>query len=335
MKKRFLSFWVIVSLFAINTFAGEVSKPFEDVKQLRIKTVSGDCIMEKSNSKTTIVTVRFTYDEDEYEAEMDQSGSQLRLTERINSGGWGGSSGRSTWTIKVPSDVEIHFNTASGSLGISGINCDLNAETASGNITLENVEGSLKAGTASGDIEASKVKGDIEFGTASGDVSLLSFSGTSDIGTASGRVRADDIDGEIEVGTASGSIRIMSAKGEFKIGAASGDIEVDRVTVEGVSEFSAASGDVEVTLAQPLNHDVEISSASGDAVLDFAGNPIKGHIEMTARADRGDIEAPFEFESEEFHTKGGTEYVTKKASVNGNQPRIEISTASGHAVVKK
>jgi hypothetical protein len=29
MKKRFLSFWVIVSLFAINTFAGEVSKPFE------------------------------------------------------------------------------------------------------------------------------------------------------------------------------------------------------------------------------------------------------------------------------------------------------------------
>ncbi len=115
------------------------------------------------------------------------------------------------------------------------------------------------------------------------------------------------------------------------MGTASGDIDARGIDIKDRSEFSAASGDVEVILTKSPQFDLKLSSASGDAVLNFNKNPIKGFIKMTAKTRRGDIRAPFEFDNEEVYYKWDDEYVTKTATKGSDRPKIEISTSSGRA----
>ncbi|MCG8608183.1 DUF4097 domain-containing protein, partial [bacterium] len=196
------------------------------------------------------------------------------------------------------------------------------------------LEGELKISTASGDVEARDIDGEIVFGTASGDVYIFSSSGKIDVGTASGRIRANNLGGEIELSTASGNVDLSAASGEFKVSAASGNVLAKEVLVEAQSSFSTASGDVELELAESPEHDLKVSSASGDAVLNFNGNTIRGFIEMTAKAGRRSrIRAPFDFDDEEYYYKWDDEYVTKTVTRGDNRPRIEVSTATGRAVL--
>ena len=91
---------------------------------------------------------------------------------------------------------------------------------------------------------------------------------------------------------------------------------------------------VDVSLGKELAHNLKISSASGDSRLSFNGHPIRGFIEMTAKAGRNRIKAPFKFDDEEFYYKWNDEYVTKSVTKGNARPRIEISTASGRAVLE-
>ncbi|MFQ5483047.1 MAG: DUF4097 domain-containing protein, partial [Nitrospinaceae bacterium] len=215
------------------------------------------------------------------------------------------------------------------------LKCFIEVQTASGHIFLTNMNGEFKCRTASGEIEAKNLQGEMEFGTASGDVELSGFSGAIEIGSASGRIKAENVKGEIELGTASGRILLSHAAGEFDVDTASGAIDAREIEVNARSEFSAASGDVEVSLARSLDHDLKLSSASGDAVLKFNKNPIKGLIKMTAKVRRGRIRAPFKFDDENYYYKWDDEYVTKTVAKGSDSPRIEISTASGTAELRE
>ena len=87
------------------------------------------------------------------------------------------------------------------------------------------------------------------------------------------------------------------------------------------------------SLSKSADHDLKISTASGDAMLNFNDNPIRGFIKMTAKAKRGRIKAPFKFDDEEYYSKWDDEYVTKSVTKGSDNPSIEISTASGKAVL--
>ncbi len=310
--------------------AEEIKKTFEGVKEVRIKTVSGDCFIQKGDSKTVEVVVSHTYSAREFEAEFDQSGSQLLLQEHFLGRH---SSGRSVWRVTAPEDTDIEFSTSSGSLEIVGLKSDIEAKMASGNATLKNLEGNISVGTASGGIDAQNVHGKLKFGSASGDIQVRQASGELEFGTASGSISTDEIEGTLKFGAASGNIDIEKATGAFDIGAASGNVTVDVVTLTGPGKFNAASGDVEVTLAKSPEHDLEISAASGDAILNFSGNPVRGYIEMTAQVQRGDIHAPFKFDHEETYYEGNREYITKSVQ-KGSRPKIKLSTGSGKAVLR-
>ncbi len=333
---RFLKMSVLMlCFFTIQVLAqeGKVEKTFKNVKEVRIKTVSGNCIVQKGDKNEVKIVVTYSYDDEDYEAEMDQSGDRLVLRERFvgRRGSW---RGRSMWKLTVPAKTDIEFSTASGDLEVADLNSDIEAETASGDIVLKKMRGNFDVSTASGDIEGMDLQGRIDLGTASGNVELRGFTGNVKVGTASGSIRAENVKGEIDLGTASGDIDIRGCSGEFEVGAASGDVDAANVIIEGRSEFSAASGDVEVSLGKELAHNLKISSASGDSRLSFNGHPIRGFIEMTAKAGRGRIKAPFKFDDEEFYYKWDDEYVTKSVTKGNASPRIEISTASGRAVLE-
>ena len=327
-----LTLSVIVAMHTMAANAGEIKKSFTNVDEVKIKTVSGNCVIEKGNGSRVEVVVKYTYDDEDYQPEFKQRGSRLVLSEDFLSRH---TSGKSTWFLKVPETTDISFSTSSGDLEINDLKSEIDIETASGNVIINNIHGKMDVRTASGAITASGVRGTIELGTASGAVTLSKASGEIEIGTASGVIKVSDIAGTIELGTASGEIQIDKASGAFEVGAASGDIAAAGITLRETSEFEAASGDVEVKLAKSPQHNLKISSASGDAIVNFNGNAIVGFIEMTAKARRGKIKAPSEFDREQVRSKWDSEYVTKTVQRGKGGPTIEISTASGLAVLRE
>jgi len=103
--------------------------------------------------------------------------------------------------------------------------------------------------------------------------------------TSSGDVEAKDIKGDIEIRAASGDTKLTNVVAAIDIKASSGDVEISNVEFTGASQFTLASGDIEVSLAKTSNYDLTFSTASGDMVIDYNGNPLKGYYVFKGKID--------------------------------------------------
>ncbi len=267
---------------------------YSGIKIIKINTTSGECIVRKGTDNQVKVEVTWSYRPHEsYEPRFSDRGEVLKLSEEI----YESNSGYSKWTLTIPDSVEIRFNSASGGLDV--------ADWA----------GEISGQTASGDFRMDKCQGDFSLSSASGNVEMFSCNG------------------EFSVSTASGDIQLIECTGKFETSSASGDVEAEAATIDAPSSFSAASGSVDVSLAKPVTHDLVLSSASGDAGLNFGGNPIQGYFEFQTRYRTGHIEAPFSFDDEEEFRDHGDRYVRKWFTRGGEKPEIFIQTASGTAAL--
>ena len=175
----------------------------------------------------------------------------------------------------------------------------------------------------------------IKFSTASGNIAVENLSGEFDFNTASGDIELIDCKGEFDLNSASGDVTLENCTGDFRVGTASGDIRSSGTLMEYSSNFSTASGDVEVELAKTPEVDMSISTASGRAELNYDGNPIKGYFELVARADRGRIVAPFDFDAENRFRRHGERYVAKTYLAETDDPQITLETASGRVTLRE
>jgi len=263
---------------------------FEAKDRVRINTVSGDCEIQKGTTDKIEVEVRWSYrPSDSFEPRVKERGSVLRLSEKMH----GSNSGRSTWIVSVPEGTEVDFSSASGDLTISGVTGEFSAETASGDVMVEDSDGEFDFNTASGDIEMVGCKGMYSINTASGDIDL------------------------------------RACQGEFEVSSASGDIDATAIEFSEGSAFSASSGDIDITLSNGMNHDLVLSSASGDVFLDYGGNGIKGTFEFIAKKRSGRIDAPYDFDDEEVFRRWGDRYIRKTFTKGSDTPVIRLETASG------
>lgn len=310
----------------------ELHKRFDKKDSVELSTVNGDCIIKSHSSDEILVDILYDEDlEDVVEFKFrERSGSLIMSEEWRHYRG-----GDITWTLTVPVGTEIDFSTASGDLRASGVSADIEASAASGDIEIEKAKGEIEISVASGDVYISDANGEIEISAASGDIEIENSGGEIELSTASGDIEASGLDGEIDLSTASGEIEIYDSRGIFDLSCASGEINAEGIKIEGMSEFSTASGDVEVVLAESCNYDLDLSAASGDVVLDYHGNELKGYFEMEARKHKGRIECPFDFDEEEEFERNGTTYMRKSFSRGGDSPEIRLSTASGKVKLKK
>lgn len=139
----------------------------------------------------------------------------------------------------------------------------------------------------------------------------------------------------IKFTSASGGMILKDVYGKIKVNTASGNIEADAITISGNSDFGSASGNVRIAFDERPKFDVSASSASGDATIDFNGNPVVGTIEMQSRTQYGKIKCPYTFDIEKEGSYGNQKYVVKSFTSEGTSPMIKIHTASGKAVLKK
>ena len=286
-------------LLAGLSFAGPKDKTvwtFEGKESVELETVSGDCVIKQGTGDKIEVTIVNQYrPRDSFEPRYRERGKRLLLSEDILDS----NSGHSTWTITLPKGTSFEFSTASGDMEVIAFEGELEASTASGDIEFDQCDGTYDISTASGDVTAYGCKGDFELSTASGDITL------------------------------------RDCRGAFEASSASGDVDARDVVLADESQFSTASGDVEVILGESPKYNLEVGSASGDAVIDFNGNEIKGSFEFTARVRKGGIESPFAFDEEEVISRYSQRYDRKSFTRGGDTPFIKLGTGSGKVALKK
>ncbi len=319
----------ILSISLVNIHAGEIKKTFKNIKEVKFKGMSSDCVVKGVKGNEVIVYLEYTSDNDYFKPQIKEDNGTLILKDR-----WHGGE-ECVWTITVPPKTAVKLSSVSGDFSIEGLESEIDAKTVSGDITARDCKGEVRLNSTSGEFEVKNLEGEIDLDGASSDMKAEKLSGDIEIQTASGDIEAVAFKGEISLKAASGDIEIEQAKGEFKVQTASGDINASDISIENESQFKVASGDVEVTLTESVAHDLTLASASGDAVLDYNGNPIKGWFEFTALVEDGMIISPFKFDKEEIEEKWGKKYAVKSFKKGSDTPKIYIKTASGKAVLKK
>jgi DUF4097 and DUF4098 domain-containing protein YvlB len=327
----------------------EIKKSFASKENLKISTVNGNCKIQKSNDNKINVHLIYTYPDDCFKVKFDESTDYLKIEEDFD----GSCSGKSDWTIEVPSNTKIKFNSASGDIVIIGTTKGVSGNTASGNIKLEQISGDIDINTASGDLIMNTIQGDVDVNTASGNVNMESVAGKTKINTASGdvvgtncseqmkvnvasgNIKIQNSNGLIELNAASGDIGLLKARGTLKLNAASGNVEASNLEIAGSSSFNSASGDVVVELAKSSEFDLALSTASGDVDLKYNGNEVKGYFEFTARVDKGKIVTPFKFDKEEVVMIDGKKHDKKSFTKGSPSPKITLETSSGKVELSK
>ncbi len=335
LKKLFVFVAFTLAIFLITISASEtkeIQKTFKAKEILKISAISGDFTVEKGKADEIKIHVVNAPDNKYFEPVFEEEDNTLVLREKFP--GFS-SSEECRWEIWVPEKTKIQFSSASGKFSVKGLQSDISANIASGDIYAVGCKGRLNAVSASGRIELSDLTGEITAKAISGDVEVKDNSGDITIKAVSGDIEVKNLEGNLVLKGVSGDIDVIGAKGSFKVSCASGDIQASDILIKGDSSFKVASGDILVVLGGEVPFDLSLNSATGNAVLNYNGNPVKGLFEFSARADIGKIVSPFKFDKEEEIYKHGKKYFIKSFKKGADTPKITISTAIGKAVLEK
>ena len=305
-------------LILLPAYAQEkvIERSFTGIEELSINLGSGDATFRPGSSSTLEITVSHTYDEDEYTAEFEQKGSKLIVKEKIDrSINWNNSS---KWTFTVPEGLDVELNAGSGDVTADNVNITLGINTGSGDLDASEMMGSLAVNSGSGDVEVQDHNGNISINTGSGDVDISSCEGNS-----------------VSVNAGSGDISLRRMEGRFSVNTGSGDVEASGLALAEESSFNTGSGDVEVELAKAIEFDLSITSGSGRASLDLNGTKMEGELVMKATKNRGEIDAPFDFDKVEEEDQGRQTIIKKTKRFSSKNVTVSIGTGSGKAVIRE
>jgi len=295
MKRLTILTIIFLLMVFLNLQAGEkqeVNKTFKAKETVKIKTVSGDCVVKKGPAGEIRVRVEYTYPADRFTPIFEEEGNTLVLKEEFEKGN---NRGDSSWTVTVPETTDIAFKSASGNFSAAGL------------------KGKMSMKMASGDAALDDIKGDLDIELASGDTHI------------------EKLNGNIDVSAASGDIKIKDSKGGFKLKCASGDIDASGIAFTGASEIRSVSGSVTVVPAESSRYDLDLQTVSGDIMLDYNGNPVKGYFSFKGQKENLDSDIPFD-------EKDGSKYnpfIKAYFKKGGDSPKIVMKTVSGEIQFKK
>lgn len=291
----FLSFMVSAALLAAPE--EKVDKTFAKKDEIRFKLVLGDCNLKKSSDGRIHVHLVYSYEPDmSFEPRIEERGGRLYLEEKMRGNN---PKGYSTWTVEVPDDIEIDFNSATGSLTVEGLKLEIDGSTGTGDIGLSQVKGEFNLKTGTGDVEAS------------------------------------DSEGEFDLSSGTGNVEIKNCKGNFDAKSGTGDVMAEGLTVEFDGEFSSGTGDAEVSFPEGTDFELRVSSGTDDAILNMNGKQIKGYFEFTCHARKGRIVCPVKFDKEEEYRDNDQTYLRKSFTQGKDVPKVYIKTGTGTAKLKK
>lgn len=183
MRKFAIFLLIVLMVSACGGRASEVSSqtaswtfPASEVQSVTLTNDAGDIAVRQTTGSDILITstksARSVDDLEAVNVEVEQIGDGIFGTLNYPTGSWSVSV---AFEIRVPPNVSVQIESASGNIMIENYRGTLSASTASGTLTLHNVSGEIQAYTSSGNIEARDVDGNANVSSASGDI-LVTYS---------------------------------------------------------------------------------------------------------------------------------------------------------------
>jgi hypothetical protein len=317
-KKVILTAFLAI-LFTINITAQkkEISKSFSGIKEVEVSTVLGGMLLQKSPDNQVHIKIVHNYTDNEFEVKFKEKGDRLDVEADLDIDD--DSDGKySKWTILVPSKTEVELKSGTGSITIEKIDID--------------VEGS----TGTGKIEIAGCNGDFELSSGTGNVRVENCEGDFEVSSGTGTVRIFKSSGDFEASSGTGKVIVDNCTGSFEASSGTGNCKVSNITITEEAEIRSGTGDAEVTNPKGSQFKLEVSSGTGDAVLDLDSAPVEGYFEFTASQRKGRIVSPYSFDREEVYENGNDEKYDRKSFTKGKStPKYYINTGTGTAELKK
>jgi hypothetical protein len=274
----------------------KINKTFESKKSIRVKTIVGNCMVKMGDNNNIHVSIEYSYPQKNYKPKIKEKKNKLVLKEKFK----GSSPGESTWFLTVPENTEIVFTSVSGSFSVREMKGKVSGKITDGGFKIDNFTGELNLDTKNGDISIKNARGNFK------------------------------------INTYLGNINMDNVQGCFTITTYKGDLQADKVELHGRTKFTTYNGKAEVILFKSAEVPLSVTSGLGDVILNYNGNPLKGHFEMIRRASYGKIESPIPFENEEeFLDKGGVKFLKKSFTKKEKSPQILIIAHHGNAILKE
>jgi len=188
--------------------ASEINKTFPKKESVQLKSILGSCEVIKSNDDKIHITLKYSFKDEEFQANFSESGENLSMEEKFLVKD---PKGTSFWTIALPDNIKMNFSSGTGNISIEGVKSEIKIETGTGFITIKNVEGIFNSSTGTGSIEVNKSTGKFELASGMGSLNI------SDI----------KIDGISKFSSGMGGVNILlSSSPKYDISASSGFGEV-------------------------------------------------------------------------------------------------------------
>ncbi|GAH02402.1 unnamed protein product [marine sediment metagenome] len=163
---------LLVSTALFSATEETLDKSFEAKDEVRFKLVLGDCQLKKSTDGRIHVNLVYSYKaEIKFEPIMEIKGSRLILEEKYR-GKSKNNNGYSKWTVAVPDEIEIDFESATGSLNVDGLNLEIEGCTGTGEIELSNVKGKFDVSSGTGNVDVKDSEGEFEVSSGTGNVDV-------------------------------------------------------------------------------------------------------------------------------------------------------------------
>lgn len=296
---------------------GIIRDGFTGVKSIQLSTGSGDAVILRGTGPEVGLVIEYTYSDEVFKPKIRQSGDLLILEEDIANRGISMSRGSSTWTLTVPSGLDIRFSTGSGDLEVTGVDLNLNTSLGSGDVTLTRVNGEVRHASGSGDLDLNTFTGSVRSSTGSGDFNASTVNGTLTVATGSGDVDVDALNGAISASTGSG------------------DVTLNGLTASGNIKIATGSGDIDIALSADPKGDISIAAGSGSSTLDMNGFAMIGDWTLQTSLNRGRVTAPFEFDATREVRSGGNRYREYTKTFDSSRQTVKISTGSGDILIRE
>jgi len=272
-----------------------INKSFENISKITIDFVLGDCEIVKTKSDKVDVKLTYSYDNEDFEAIIEERNGKLYLEEEFYDGRRNYDNGDSKWIIGVPDDIDIEFESATGNLKVVGLSLKIDGNSGTGNLLIEDSNGEFELNSGTGDLMIVKSKGDFNLNSGTGNV------------------------------------EVKESIGKFEANSGTGDVEFKKVNIAKRSSLNSGTGDVYVSVNSKIENDLELNSGTGDATLNMSGQKLDGKFYFSCNEDRGTIESPVAFD-EETETREHGHYVLRKHFTKGSSNvEIKISTGTGTA----
>ena len=154
IKAMIATTFFISAFFSSQLFAQkEINKTFDVKEEVKLEFALGSCWVKTSDDDKIHVLLEYSYDDETFEAIFREKNKYLNIKEKFHGNGH---DGYSNWTIYLPSDMEVEFNSGTGDLFVEKVTAEIDGNCGTGDIEVNDAIGEFELNSGTGDVTISE-----------------------------------------------------------------------------------------------------------------------------------------------------------------------------------